>query len=336
MANRRAQTIARLLEQNTSLAIVRDFLKEQGLHHSAGSWEALRTQRIFPYINEGKLGVDELERLLIATEEFGKQHVFLFKCSKKTAKECLDENRVKQILADQGLSKIFSSSALIENPAKITFSDVRFDAVKNIRCLTIKFVEVRWSTEYVGESVENNVITKTWRKISERAVSVVRLHEDGLLEFRVASHSTSSKYENELKTIWELVEPFFPRKIFSEVSLSGAKNKILDEKSALKAKIRFFAAGLENDYGNSLKVAGSTDTDLADDDGVSESVEKFREYDASCERINFYFTYNEKSGIPRRDIHVLIGGMMNEFAIPANCIRDDYEYVLEELRELNK
>ena len=334
---KRAKTILRLLEQNTSIQIVSDFLKTKGLHHSAGSWGDIKDKRILPCLKDNSLSVDELEALLINTEEFGKQHTFLYQCSKKRTANLIDSDRIASTLKSLSLGHLFESSEIIEHPKQVTVSDIRLDTVNKEPCLTIKLIETRWSIKYIGEQIKNNVITKQWQRVNERAVNVIRLHTDGLLEIRVASHSNSSQYDHELVKIWDTIEEIIPREGFSEVSLTKAKNKLLEDKLLLKNKIRFTTATLRNDYGNQIKAAaGSKHFDLSDDDGVQGSIDEFIRHEGYCDNTNIWFIKNEKTKTPAHNLHVLISGMLNEFAVPANCINNDYEYALREIRSLNK
>ena len=57
--------------------------------------------------------------------------------------------------------------------------------------------------------------------------------------------------------------------------------------------------------------------------------------DSWCDRTNVWFVKNEKSG-PTQDIHVLTGGLNNEFCITQQCSRDDYAFVLKQLLRYNK
>ena len=45
---------------------------------------------------------------------------------------------------------------------------------------------------------------------------------------------------------------------------------------------------------------------------------------------------NEFEMLPSKDVHVILKGKLNEFAIPAQCSKQDYEYVLNQLRKYNK
>ena len=77
------------------------------------------------------------------------------------------------------------------------------------------------------------------------------------------------------------------------------------------------------------------EADLADDDGTTSSLDAFLDHEAYCEEQNVWFK-ELPGGLPGRDIHVLLKGQINEFALTARCDRSEFDYVLNEIRILNK
>jgi hypothetical protein len=61
----------------------------------------------------------------------------------------------------------------------------------------------------------------------------------------------------------------------------------------------------------------------------------FLSHDAHCDASNIWFKAGPGS-VPARDLHVLLAGDVNEFAITARCSETDFEYALSELRSLNR
>jgi len=328
--------LLKLIRQNTSLSVVSDFLKSQELHYSASKWDDMIEKRIRPALDEGEITTNQLESLLISSEEFGRQHIFLYKCSNTTANELMDEERVAKAASDTGLKEVYEGSKILDAPGSLTISDIRFDEIENKKILVIKLVETKWREEFAGEEADGGYIIKRWRKISERAVNVVRLHQDGLLEIRLASHKTPSSYFDECNKIKKAIEVVLSTSSFREVSLSKVKNTLLNDKSALKEKIRFTNATLKNDRGNTIRAAvGSPKDDLSDDSSVNDSMDNFLQNSGYCDGTNIWFIKNDGSEVPRSDIHVVLQGEMNEFVVPGNCINLDYEYVLKEIKQLN-
>lgn len=74
--------IAKLLSETTSLAIVSAFLKERRLAHSAPSWDSMINNRLRPALKSRDISFEDLVELLGSVEEHGRQHVFLYRCSK--------------------------------------------------------------------------------------------------------------------------------------------------------------------------------------------------------------------------------------------------------------
>jgi len=326
--------IANLLKQNTSLHIVSDFLKDKGLTHSVGSWEDVVEKRFWPIINsgDGVLVIEDIVGLLNTTEEHGKQHIFLYSCSVSRANQITNRATVESVAGEIGLNSALTDAYSLDTPDSPTVTDIRYESGS----LIIKIIELRFHMEPLDETLEDNILTKKWQRVYERAVNVVRMSPTGLLEIRIASQSSGTQYEHQLDKIWEIIEPFIARKYFSEISLSNAKNKLIEKRAELSDTVRYSTTLLRNDEGNSIRAAaGSINHDLADDEGVKEGLDAFMGHQGYCDGTNIFFLKSDGLNTPNNDIHVLLSGMMNEFALPANCISGDYNYVLRKIQELN-
>jgi hypothetical protein len=73
------------------------------------------------------------------------------------------------------------------------------------------------------------------------------------------------------------------------------------------------------------------------------SLDEFLKHKAYCDTSNVWWlkgggkqAENEFDMIPSKDVHVLLRGAINEFAVTAKCSKQDYEYVLDQLRRNNK
>ena len=84
-------------------------------------------------------------------------------------------------------------------------------------------------------------------------------------------------------------------------------------------------------------IAASTGTEQADlfkDSGASGSIDHFLDKGAHCDAENIWWV--RRGGVIDREIHTLLSGENNEFAVTAACTRTEYEYVLNELRIFNR
>jgi hypothetical protein len=77
--------IFRLLRENGNMGEIALQLKERSLTYSATGWDELFEKRIAPAIESAKLDRSDLVNWLRDAEEYGRQHVFLYECSKNAA-----------------------------------------------------------------------------------------------------------------------------------------------------------------------------------------------------------------------------------------------------------
>lgn len=325
--------VHKLVSQATSLAVVSDFLKSRGLPHSAGSWDEMYERRIQPALQDGRLSVAEFVDLLRTVEEYGKQHIFLFKLKPAVAAALIDARHIKRVLASLDLEDLLSLPRVFEMPQHPSFADVRWQANGNE--LVIKEVLTRESFEFAGETTDGDVIQRTFKKVRERVVNVGVLRKNGTFELRMNSRRGSSRYDEDLKLLTARWKPLVDIGAMIPVSLAKAKKSLWTDRKALAKKIRYSDVTVRNDDDISLKAFGNADTaNVAGNAAAQHSVDTFLKSDGYCDSSNIWFTKVE-GGLPSRDIHVVLHGAHNEFAVPTNCSQADYEYVLSELLGLN-
>jgi hypothetical protein len=335
--------IVKLLRQTSSLAIVSEFLKAKGLTHSASSWDEMENKRIIPAINSKRLNIQDLIELLRNVEEYGHQHVFLYKCiDPSDAAILMGQERVNSIMSKCGLADLIKSPKVLDQPQSPEISDIRLEPVSSEKAhqFIIKIIETRKTEELISESENSkgDILTKRWKIKKERAINLFKLNSDGLLELRITSQSNSARYKSKVDMMWNIVEDFLPKDKFKEISLSNAKKTLWNDRNSLQDKIRFSDVTLKNDTGNTIKAAtGSPVSSLYEDAGINSSMEAFVAHDAYCDSHNVWFKITSESDQDKsREIHVLLSGEVNEFAITANCSSQEYEYVYDQLRNFNK
>lgn len=337
MEEQTLRRVVELLSEATTLPVVRSFLQERGLPHSAGSWSSFEHDRLRPYLANGRLTEEDIFDLLRLGEEYGKQHIFLYKASPQTAVELLDYSTLQEAARQQGVAHVLDKPDVLSAPEEPTVVDIRLEggAADDRKALVIKLVEARTSLELVDfQTDERDRIIKTYQRSVTRGVNVVRLHRDGLLEIRIGSHTTSSRYKEDLKNILELISFVIPIEKFYEIHLHKLKDRLWTDRETLKQYIRYSDSTLRNGKGTVLKAAtGSTEADLYEDTNATSSVKSFLTGDAYFDGSNIWFR-KDANGLSR-EVHVLLSGLPNEFAVPAHCPREDYEHVLGQIRQLN-
>jgi hypothetical protein len=173
------------------------------------------------------------------------------------------------------------------------------------------------------------------------------LNPDGLFEMCVESHTgrremqnrsvRGRQYYDDVEVLWDICGDVFPRGDFEEVPLTKAKANLWKKRGQLKDEVRYSDLTVRNDHGLTQRMAtGDIDSDLSSDKIASESVDHFFDARAYCDRSNIFFRRRKGKPIPSREIHTLLAGRVNEFAVPARCSKDDYGYVLGRLLHHNK
>lgn len=324
--------VYKLISQGTSLAVISDFLRARNLAHSGGSWESLFEKRIAPALQDGSLTVAELVELLRSVEEYGKQHVFLYRLKRDVATELMDHNRVIRVLAKLEISDLLDAPRVFEMPKAPTFVEVRWQ--NNNSELVVKEVLTRESIEFAGETEHGDTIQRTFKRIRERVVNVGVIRKNGTFELRLFSRRGPSKYDDDVKQITQRWKPFFDIASFAPVSFSKAKAKLWTDRKLLSKLIRYSDVVVSNDDDISLRAFGKVfDADLAGNIAAQNSLDSFLSEEGYFDSSNIWFVRGKE--VPARDIHVILQGASNEVAIPTNCSQVDYEYVLSQLLSLN-
>jgi hypothetical protein len=330
----KARLITDLLERATSLGVVSEFLKAKGLRYSAGSWDEMHDKRIVPAIARQKLTFRDLTNLLADAEEYGRNHTFLFQGRQNDAKKLMDKNHVSALCKKLGQMQALVGT-IVDLPPSPTLTEIREDVSNDQRYLVFKVVETREERDFLGETIVNNRVRREWAINQVRAVNVARLHESGFLEIRIQSHTNSTLYSADLNRMWTILKEYLPPAAFKPVSLSKAKKALWDSRTAKDRKIRFSDSIMRNDYGTTIAAStGTEQADLFKDSGASGSIDHFLDHGAYCDSENVWWLTRDR--VTEREIHMLLSGQNHEFAITAACTRAEYEYVLNELRLLNR
>lgn len=329
--------LLKLLERATSLAVVRDFLKSRDIAHSATSWDDLRAKRIIPAIDEGKLTFADLFALLRRTEGFGRQHIFLFRCQVERAVAMIAEARVRDLLLEKGVDAASDDPLVVDLPPVPTFVDVRFEQVGGAKSMTLKEIEKRTSKKLKSEVTDNEAMTYTrvYKVEHQRAINVARLWSNGLLEVRIASRDNATRYHDELTHFFNRLRPIIARNEFVDVSLRQLKKNLWANRADLQNLVKFSTYTLQDDEGMSLRATTVLSTDdLAGSERIAKSLAEFNAETVRCSDSNIYFKIVEH-GETVKELHVLLNGEDNEFAVTAAITEEEYEYVLRQVLQHN-
>lgn len=335
---KRAEMIFDLLKEATTQQVVKDFLKVKGIHFSATNWESMFATRILPALNEKKLVISDLESLLRDVEEHGRQHIFLFKCQAADAPIIIAEKRITKIAQEQKLSELLSQATYVNMPSEPTIVDIRIEMAPNgssVLGLTIKVIECRESSKLLDDEFDELTgrRTKTWEITKKRAVSVAHLGHEGLLEIRIASRDNSTKYSEQVSAMLRLIGKFIPMNSFEPVSLSKAKATLHEKKDEFEKIIRYTSTTATNDMGISMNLsAANLSKNLMENDGSAGAMKEFLAKKGYVTGSNIWFIMPDDE---TQQVHVILSGEVNEFAVPAACTPKDYSYVRGKILSLN-
>lgn len=324
----------RLLRLNATAGDLELELKQRSLAYSAVNWDELLSKRIVPALDSGALDDRDLYGWLRDAEEYGRQHVFLYKCSKTAASEIVNEDVVKKILSQLGRSDLLNRPKIVEEPPEPTITDVRLEQGIFGRSLVVKVVETRTYERYVGtQEPSANRILREYEKLSFRAINVARVHEDGFAEIRVFSHRSKIDYTADVADLRSRYNILIPQLRFSEVPIGGAKWKLWHNRKSLTDKVRYSSSLLRDKFGTVVSAATGDSQLSLFESKAAKSLDVFWDEDAICDRSNLWWLKGNPR--PTRDIHTLMSGAVNEFAVTTQCSRGDYDYVLDQVRQFN-
>jgi len=332
------ELVFKLLQQNSTLGQVAQYLKRKGLHYSAGSWNELFGNRLTKSLEAEKLSREDLIELIRLSEEYGTQHVFLYVTKARRAKALAEKARVESVLKKMSMDSLLTRPHILDQPSSPTITDVRCD-----ESLVAKVVEQRTYQRFVDQRSEDGFTIKRYKDTQVRAVNLFRLDDSGLLELRIYTHENSSDYRNDVTAMWNRLGFLFPPNDFNPLPIAKAKNNLWTKKNSLKSVIRYSDSVLKNALGTALSAStGSEQQSLFDDQGASNSLDEFLKHKAYCDSSNIWWlkgggkqSENEFDVLPSKDIHVILKGAINEVSFPAQCSKEDYEYVLGQLRKYN-
>ncbi|MET3051701.1 hypothetical protein ABXV19_07730 [Pseudomonas alkylphenolica] len=333
-----AKVVFGLIREASSLEVVRDFLRKHDVPISAANWDELYAKRIAPALESKKIALDDLSVLLRQVEEYGKQHIFLFRCDPADALKILARKRIEGIANELNQFGLMSIPLHLEMPESPEVVDIRLDDAPNGSgplSLTIKVCETRESSKLVDDNLDTNKNqrVKVYQITKKRAISIAHLDRSGLLQIRIASRDNSTKYHEQVSAMIATILKYVPIGSFEQVSLSKAKDTMYYKQEDFAGIIRYTTTTAMNDYGISMNLAApNLSKGLSEDDGSSAAMKGFMDKKGFVTGSNIWFIMPSDAS---RQIHVLLSGERNEFAVTGTCTPGEYSYVIEKILSLN-
>lgn len=325
-----------VLRETCTLSLAKQFLQSKSLRYSASTWDELIEKCLNPAFASKSLTSDDVLAFIQDIEEYGSQHVFLYRVDPLAARAMVDKASIMADLGKAGLADIVNNPKVLDKPDARTLAAVRWDSPQSSPTLSLKFVQKHEYHELINKVVQGNQLVVRYEIVKRRMIDIIRVSANGDIEVRLGSRSGAGKYSNLLAEFWADVAFLIKKDGVTEISLSKAKDYLLNNNSSLAQTIRYSTSTLGNDYGYTARFAAGAKTDnLAEDSGSKSGMHEFLANDGHCEEANIWFK-EQPSGYPRRDLHVHVKGEINEYVLPSQGDKAEFQHVIDQLRKFNQ
>jgi hypothetical protein len=313
---------------------VTQLLKDHRLPYS-GSWDELLTNRVPHAVQSGKVQIAELYDLVRAAEEFGRQRVFLYLPLRESRNGPPSEQRVHEWAIHRGVARRMTTPHLVESVDEPEVVHIASDELPSGRGITIKEIDRRHLRRQIEEDDQQALVVVTYEKTFIRVVNIVRIHSDGLVEFRVGTRGAGPTAQATEERLWSLLRPLLEQEDYEPLSLQDTRRNLFQQRAKLAKRIRFSEMQIRTAGGATLRMKHEEhEADLFDDEFIERTA---AEADDSSTCDGEYFTFlKQVKGQPRADVRIDLEGPVNSFAVIGHCTPADYEHALTELRRFGR
>lgn len=338
-----SSTVELILEElpaQTSMEVVRNFLKACEVESSAVSWEEIKEKRIRPALEDGRISYSEFLSFARDVEEHGTQHVFLYDVAdKKKIQHLFDEEELKKRLLRVPNWPALNKISVAEQVSQKSVVEVRLYKKGRQKEFVVKIAEPRLYRRRKGEERHGNEIVVKYAAIEYRAVNIFRVNSSGAAEIRVFSHKQSrASYEQDVFSVWQALSPIVSGGHFVPHSLLDLRQALWHEtlREQLAGEVHVRNSQLQNINGNRLRVAaGQKQGGLWDDQGLVDGVGHFSNglEAPDCEFASVMLIANGNGTGVTRDLGFTLNGQANEFILPHEIDGREYEAIIKFVRK---
>lgn len=330
-----------LLRKYSTLHAVSDYLDRHNVNPSSvTSWPQFFENRLLPALQRGALNRGDLVKMIREAEEHGKQHIFLYTVNRSYAATLLSPATLTTLSAKMGLQDLLEKARIVDESKGLELVDIRIDDDrKGTRSVVMKAVDVRVHKKQVAIERVGNRETVTYEYENDRAVNLLVVRSDGLVEARIQSYKNALDYEKEAGLLFDKAAGILDTIKLVPLSLTRARIKLVNERKKYAHLVRFADNQLRDKEGRTYTVSTATrQQDLyAAGSATEKSLEAFLSVGTpACDEIDCFWVRRNGVDVPSTEIHTLIMGADNEFAVTAHCTRKDYEYVLSNIVHLTR
>lgn len=327
-----------VLENQATLDAVRAFLRTKKLAHSASSWKKMIEKRIEPALSNGSISSNEIIGLIREAEEHGNKHVRLFYFDESyldELKSAIKSSAVTAWSQDRGFPEA-GKYVFAAYPAKPIVAEVRVGDGIDKDALVIKIARTEHRRKKGVLTEVDGKQAYVSDRVQFRAVDVLKLHTNGLVEVRLDPRSEPPiSYSGFAKSVISQLKGLVDASRISELSLATAKNSFSDlqKKEQLTKNFELYETQHKNNRGDRIQSTSQVDQGgILTSNIMTEVIKQFTvgDSDAYCEKVRVSYHFGDV-----KKINAILSDDTNEIIFTAGLSREEYDEVLGEILKVN-
>lgn len=294
--------------------------------------------RVEPALSSGAIAWDDLIGIIREAEEHGNKHVRLFYFGADYLDDLRGAITVEAVSAwakDKGFpgpgEYVFAAY-----PTNPVVTEVRIGDGEDAYALVVKIARTEYRrkrgvlTEVDGQEVY------LAPRVRFRAVDVLKIHQDGLVEVRLNPRSEPPKsYSGTANSVLSQVNGLVETALISELSLSTAKNSFSDLQKTQEVSESFelYETQHKNDRGDRIQSSSQAEQGgILTSSVMTEVIKQFTVGDpeAYCEKVRVSYNFGKV-----KRINAILSEDINEIIFTAGLSREEYDEVLGAIIKVN-
>lgn len=272
-------------------------------------------------IDDGTFSLVELTELLDRIEEFGNQHIYLFKCNPEYVKILRNPSYMQEKLNNLGLSRLYNNENFVILPNESILSGI----IHNDNSLKFKWIEKRVWKEPLEEKIEDDKFIKTYQIKLSRGITTFRVNlVSGNAELMIQRLPRGTNYENIKNNYLDRLANLFEIHSLTPLGLRRSIRRLEESNEVSKRQI-----DLESiDGGRVAYKSRDKKSDYKSDPNLSRSRNALGQ-NVSGNTGSFYWKNNN---ILSRPILTHVYAKDNRLGIFGQCVEAEVNYVLSRIR----
>jgi hypothetical protein len=304
---------------------IQDLLRSKNLKCS-GSTKDLK-EKLKKYYNDGEVSSSELITLLDQLENYGNQHIYLFKLSNPILKYLRNFELVYKTLEDEGFSKFYNYYDPLILPETPEIISIKHDSDS---------FKIRWGVkkENLGDLVEERYTTDNddGRKYLTKKYLIEEVRETTLFQVDLTNgeaellikRSKGADYDEEKDKYLNQIYDIFGWDPLEAIKLNNTINKIGNSDEVIARTI-----ALKTPKESIINIGSPSKNE-----GISDDPEALKAKDSLNRSVGtrgyFYWLTGSSSGTLKRDLYTRI--YQDRFSVYGERTEEEITYVIERIR----